>query len=589
MARWSPKAIALVVLALGQSVLGQSTTAACSYTRGEVITITATSNIVAATNCAVLVDGKRTLNNGLYIENITTVDLTGIEVVTRDIEIHEHDNTTRSYGPHLNGNALRNMTGHIRFWGRSPSKKTIASVGLGLPALEFLGGFLADGPFSSVDLNLGPNVVSDYGSSIRNTHADRYNMHFVSSGDITLSGTDSLGKNAVLNSNVTSTGDHGYVFIVRNVGLTSISLPKLNRTDSFQVTNNTDLTSITSSLVSTDLFIAGENSPRSSLSLPNLRIAGLNLRGFNSVNLPLLATTASDIYSSANQHGVDARFTNNTFAGLHLPSLSHVNRSLVISSNPELFDLSLPRLKTIGSNLEIDDNKVLLNVTANVLKRVGGDVKMMGSFTNVEFFSLEEVGGNFELAGAPDMDCSWFDDRFPGKIVKGTYRCTGNHTHPAVERRPSTATHVEDVEDVGGEVQREGDTESGGLSTGAKAGIGVGAAVGGLVVLALGVWVFLKRREKKVEEAGDESGKPEMDGTGVAGLGAAGAGEKESVVTGEKDVSELPIVESQARIELSAQREVEVRELAASKLGDTTGKSELAAAGLERKDVAELP
>lgn len=146
---------------------------------------------------------------------------------------------------------------------------------------------------------------------------------------------------------------------------------------------------------------------------------------------------------------------------------------------------------------------------------------------------------------------------------------------------------MEDVEDVGGEETQDGAADGGGLSTGAKAGIGVGAAVGGLAVIALGVWMFLGKKGKK-DEPEVESGKPEMDGMGVEGLGGSAVGEKEVAVVGEKDVSELPNVESHGRSELG-EREIEVGELPASKLGDTMGKSELAAGGLEQKDAFELP
>jgi len=169
-----------------------------------------------------------------------------------------------------------------------------------------------------------------------------------------------------------------------------------------------------------------------------------------------------------------------------------------ISQNSVLSDLTLPRLTYIRS-LDVRHNPRLLNFTANVARRVDR-VHLEGNFTNVELFSLEEVTGDFRVLGAPSMDCSWFDQNFFQKVVKGSYQCVGNHTTPDVPRRPSTATDLEDLGDDGGGAggRNNGtvgvDTSEGGLSTGARAGIGVGAALGAIGALALGGLFWWKRK-----------------------------------------------------------------------------------------------
>ncbi|KAK2811473.1 hypothetical protein FQN50_002096 [Emmonsiellopsis sp. PD_5] len=55
------------------------------------------------------------------------------------------------------------------------------------------------------------------------------------------------------------------------------------------------------------------------------------------------------------------------------------------------------------------------------------------------------------------------------------------------------------------------DPDSSGLSTGAKAGIGVGAAVGGIAIIALVVFVFLRRRRGK-EQAPEYHGMSAQHG-----------------------------------------------------------------------------
>lgn len=85
------------------------------------------------------------------------------------------------------------------------------------------------------------------------------------------------------------------------------------------------------------------------------------------------------------------------------------------------------------------------------------------------------------------MDCSWFDDNIATKLDSKFYKCSGNHTRPAVPRVPSTPTGA-----AGQEQPRSsspgnfGSDSPRGLTTGAKAGIGVGTAAGGLALIGIG-------------------------------------------------------------------------------------------------------
>lgn len=104
------------------------------------------------------------------------------------------------------------------------------------------------------------------------------------------------------------------------------------------------------------------------------------------------------------------------------------------------------------------------------------------------------------------MDCSWFDEHFPRRVVGGRYSCTGNHTPPAVARRPRTD---------GGDPFATEDDE--GLSKGTRAGIGAGVGVGVILAVGFSVWAFLGWRSKKAvagTPTGAEIGKVEVDGTG---------------------------------------------------------------------------
>lgn len=200
--------------------------------------------------------------------------------------------------------------------------------------------------------------------------------------------------------------------------------------------------------------------------------------------------------------------SNNTFAKLHPPALYTLAADLIIKNNPHLNDVNVAFLRSVDRSLTVQGNPRLLTFSANRLVVVKGSVKLVGPFTSVEMFRLEEVVGDFEISGDPSMDCSWFDDSFRGKVVGGRYSCTGNHTPPAVAPRPSTDGETPIVND---------DDE--GLLKGAKAGIGAGGAVGGILAVGFSVWALLGWKRKRVAEGPStevENGRPEVDGTGRA-------------------------------------------------------------------------
>jgi hypothetical protein len=119
-------------------------------------------------------------------------------------------------------------------------------------------------------------------------------------------------------------------------------------------------------------------------------------------------------------------------------------------------------------------------------------------------WSLQEVSGDLEISGHPSMDCSWFDDHLAGKVVNGRYKCDDNHTYTLMELSESGAKETTPVP------KGPGGRESSGLSTAAKAGIGVGATLGRLALIGLGVWRFTRRRRENVD-LGD-TGKLELNG-----------------------------------------------------------------------------
>jgi hypothetical protein len=116
--------------------------------------------------------------------------------------------------------------------------------------------------------------------------------------------------------------------------------------------------------------------------------------------------------------------TRNSFSELHLLHLVTANCTLDIDNNVVLNEVLILRTGYV-KDLEVHSNSRLLNFTANLLE-TAGRINMTGNFTNVEFFNLQRVSGDFYLVGDASMDCSWFDEHFINNVVHGTYRCVGN-------------------------------------------------------------------------------------------------------------------------------------------------------------------
>ncbi|KAM0433544.1 hypothetical protein ACHAPT_004424 [Fusarium lateritium] len=395
------------------------------------------------------------------------------------------------------------------------------------------------GPWARVSLNTAPELNVTDSFIVHGEHkmeaSDLYvNASYV--GFLQVTDIDFFAG-----SYLTSAADRvGYVVVKGNQGLKQVLLKSLKHANyAIKIFYNPDLDYISMPLTNASFVQIEDNGRDASVSLPNLvflgnrshessqisaKDAGGIFQDLVDISLPKLEQVHGDwrFFGKLN-------FTSNLFSELYLPHLEIANCTLGIDDNVALNDLWLPRLDYV-KDLEIHANPRLRNVTANLLK-TADKINMTGPFTNVEFFSMETVTGDFYLVGDDTMDCSWFDEHFLNSVVKGSYKCVGNHTKPETERKPSTPTDEAQLEAWGSgkdsddgigdkESSSSNDGSNGGdgeaLSTGAKAGIGVGVSIVALA-LALGAWLLY--RKKKAQEGSQEapnadSGfqKAELDG-----------------------------------------------------------------------------
>ncbi|KAF5676677.1 sporulation-specific Sps2p [Fusarium circinatum] len=472
--------------------------------------------------------------------------MTGVETLIGDIT---YSNDFPDEYVTFYSSTLTNVTGDLLLYGAGGKvTKTPGDLNITLPALRTIYRLAAYGGWGDVSINTDPTLNVSQGLQISSgasqSAAGNLYLNVSSTYSIGVLGVDFQATGGAL---FTSSAESvkREITIWGNSGLERVVLDNLKFVNyTVDIRSNPDLDYISLSLPEVGLLRVKEKGRDTHLSVPNLKKLG----GHSDPGTHTSGGDAGGIFrdlvnaslpSLTEVHGDDVdwfkgklNFTSNFFSELSLP---------------------IPRLNYV-KDLQIHDNPRLLNFTANLLKKAD-NINMTGPFTNVEFFSLEIITGDFYLAGDKTMDCSWFDEHFLNHIVQGSYKCVGNHTKPAIERKPSTPTDEADLED--GDSKQGGSSSSGsygGLSTGAKAGIGAGVGVAGLILLGLGAGFLIGKKAKKPPGAvthTTESGyqKAELDGDGEPSSGVKQVHSVEASEMQDTGKSELPL--NAARAELA--------------------------------------
>ncbi|KAF5575830.1 sporulation-specific Sps2p [Fusarium pseudocircinatum] len=527
-----------------------------------------------ATQVSSLAASCPTYTGDLQLINITkTINMTGVETLIGDIMYNNDfpDEYVTFYS-----STLKNVTGDLLMYGASgKTTKTPGDLNITLPALRTIHGLGAYWGWGDISINTDPRLNVSRGFQIGASQSAAGNLYLnvTSTYSIGVSGVDfQVTGGALLTSSAEKVERE--ITVWGNSGLKRVELDDLKFVNyTVDIKSNSDLDYISLSLTEVGLLRVKDNGRDTHLSVPNLKkLGGRSDPGTHTsegnaggifgdlvnASLPLLTEVHGD---DVEWFKGKLNFTSNFFSELSLPSLRTANCTLGIDENIALNDLSVPRLNYV-KDLQIHDNPRLLNFTANLLKKAD-NINMTGPFTNVEFFSLEVITGDFYLAGDKTMDCSWFDEHFLNHIVQGSYKCVGNHTKPATERKPSTPTDEADLDDEGskqggssssGTSERSSSGSNGGLSTGAKAGIGAGVGVAGLILLGLGVGLLIGKKTKRPPGAithTTESGyqKAELDGDGKPSSGVKQVHSVEASEMQDTGKSELPI--NPARAELA--------------------------------------
>lgn len=449
-----------------------------------------------------------------------TVDLGTISSLTGSLDIYPHHHTKKTT---VSASKLKSIEGDFTIWNTGTGKdSTIEEFDLLFDALEEVGkGYTITSSFAKLSIQHKTNV--EVGAMLRVTETDVEEL--VLNGIQTVNGDFSIDSNSDMKElDVPSFTYANKGFSVKgNNALEQVSFPKLKEVKgNLEFNQNGALTKIRlAALENAATMSFTSNGKDAAVLLPYLSSIGnstttatSNFMGLNKVEFSSLGKVKGAL-----------SFSSNAFEDLTIPLLKEMDGAITVEDNPSLTTFALPRV-TYVDELDISGNDKLTNITANALKSAG-TISIKGPFTDVEFFKLEKVTGDFKVVGDKTMDCSWFDANVK-KIVKGKYTCVGDHDEK--ERKPSTGG-IEDTEGnpedymstdddsdtsggsgngsgSGGSSKTGSDSDkssSGGMSTGAKAGIGIGIAILVVLIIVGAVMFWLWRRRRAASQPNNDN------------------------------------------------------------------------------------
>ncbi|OCL05128.1 hypothetical protein AOQ84DRAFT_379893 [Glonium stellatum] len=291
-----------------------------------------------------------------------------------------------------------------------------------------------------------------------------------------LGSANSIDINAVVSLNLSSLAGLRTLYLS---GITNISAPELHTVGDLDISSS----SITE------------------ISFPNLN--GVFILNFNN-NLFLRSISLPGV----GPHLVTLMIGNNSqLESISMEHLGTVRGGLNISQNPQLAEVEMISLQEIAPFLVIDDN---LSLTKLVMPEVvtvgvpdeppmGGQALMMRNNPQLRtldglpqlqsVFGNVSISGNFSSSGSPiPANCSTYQKLKNENFIEGNFTCSSSN--PPTSHSPAKPTGVSDSHTY--------------LGTGAKAGIGAGAAAFGIAAIIGGALVIKRKRRRGTPK--DEAG-----------------------------------------------------------------------------------
>ncbi|KAG5790230.1 hypothetical protein H9Q69_010706 [Fusarium xylarioides] len=348
-----------------------------------------------------------------------TVDLGDISSLTGDLVIYPHHDSKKTV---VTASSLKTIEGAFTIWNTGTGKDhTIEEFDLVFDALEEVGkDYVITEAFAKLSLEHKADITVGGMARVYDTDVEELQLN----GVYTVNGDFSIDSNSdmkELDVPALTYANKGLI-VKGNHALEKVSFAKLKSVKAnMQFNQNGALQTIyLAALESAATMAITANGNDATVLLPWLSSIG------NSTT-----TATSDFsglgkieFSSLRTVNGSLTFESNSFEDLTIPLLKEMNGAITVEDNPSLTTFALPRV-TYVDELDISSNDKLTNITANALKSAG-TIAIKGSFTNVEFFNLKKVTGDFKVSGDESMDCSWFDANIKS-IVEGKYTCVGDH------------------------------------------------------------------------------------------------------------------------------------------------------------------
>ncbi|KAG5805289.1 hypothetical protein H9Q71_010135 [Fusarium xylarioides] len=176
-------------------------------------------------------------------------------------------------------------------------------------------------------------------------------------------------------------------------------------------------------------------------------------------------------------------------------TLDVVQWQVINDDNIELLgDAEFSDAKPDGQLIDVDNNSVTLNFAGGTSKYYGKEMYIQidwkkdgaSGYTKTELFTVTDTDNSTEIT---ELNNQLKKDQSQQETLEST---TSSSSSATATLSPSSTSEAEESSSGGG-----------GLSTGATAGIAVGAVIGGLLIIGALVWFFLRRRRRS-KKAGDE-------------------------------------------------------------------------------------
>lgn len=201
---------------------------------------------------------------------------------------------------------------------------------------------------------------------------------------------------------------------ITDTALTSLDGINLEQVDTFEVTNNAFLRTISTQVANiTQALTINNNGLNLNLELPNLIWANnMTVRNVSQLSIPSLQSVNSTF-------GVYGSYMESVMA----PNLTKIGGDVAYVGDAKLTNISMPMLTTIGGGLLIANCSKLMEIDGFPKLKTTGAINISGNFTAVDFEELSDVKGTFNAQSSGNFSCKTFDKLKDDQIVKGLYYC----------------------------------------------------------------------------------------------------------------------------------------------------------------------